>query len=185
MDFLIEKVLVEITTCLNLVSGESLSQAGALIKDSPRIFVFGAGRSGLIMRALGTRLMHFGKTVYVAGEPVTPSIQAGDLLILASGSGRTCTLVTISQKARRQGAKILVFTTNPISPLAEMADQFVAFRAPSIEDVDGGRDLMSMQPMGTLFEQSLLISCDCIILWLMLQTGVSASQMRERHGNLE
>ena len=75
MDDLIEKVLAEITTCLHLVSGESLAQAGALIEDAPRIFVSGAGRSGLIMRALGIRLMHLGKTVHVVGESTTPSIQ--------------------------------------------------------------------------------------------------------------
>ena len=75
------------------------------------------------MRALGTRLMHLGKTVYVVGESTTPSIQAGELLILGSGSGQTSTLLAIAQKAKHQGAKILLFTTNPSSPLANLADQ--------------------------------------------------------------
>jgi len=185
MDYLIETVLAEITTCLHLVSGESLAQAGALIEDAPRIFVSGAGRSGLIMRALSTRLMHLGKTVHVVGESTTPSIQAGELLILGSGSGQTRTLLTIAQKAQSQGANILLFTTNPTSPLANWADQYVFLPAPSLEDVAEVRDVKSMQPMGTLFEQSLLILCDIIILWLMLRTGVSASQMRGRHANLE
>jgi 6-phospho-3-hexuloisomerase len=185
MDVLIEKVLAEIKTCLNLISSENLAQAGELIEAAPRIFVSGAGRSGLIMRALGTRLMHLGKTVFVVGETTTPSIQAGELLILGSGSGQTSTLLVIAQKAQDRGAKILVFTTNPTSPLANRADQYVALPAPSLEDVNGGRDLKSIQPMGTLFEQSLLILCDSIILWLMLRSGVSATQMRVRHANLE
>jgi 6-phospho-3-hexuloisomerase len=185
MDDLIEKVLTEITTCLHLVSGESLAQAGAMIDDAPRIFVCGVGRSGLIMRALGTRLMHLGKTVYVVGESTTPSIQAGELLILGSGSGQTPTLLTIAQKAQSQGANILLFTTNPTSPLTKWVDQYIALPAQSLEDVAEGRDVKSMQPMGTLFEQSLLILCDIIILWLMLRTGVSATQMRGRHANLE
>jgi 6-phospho-3-hexuloisomerase len=185
MDYLIEKVLAEITTCLHLVSGESLAQAGALIENAPRIFVSGAGRSGLIMRALGTRLMHLGKTVHVVGESTTPSIHAGELLVIGSGSGQTLTQLAIAQKAQSQGATILLFTTNPSSPLANCADQYVALPAPSLEDVAEGRDLKSMQPMGTLFEQSLLILCDIIILWLMLRTGVSASQMHVRHANLE
>jgi 6-phospho-3-hexuloisomerase len=185
MDSLIEKVMTEITTCLRLVSSESLAQAGALVEDAPRIFVSGAGRSGLIMRALGTRLMHLGKTVHVVGESTTPSIQAGELLILGSGSGQTSTLLAIAQKAQRQGANILLFTTDATSPLANWADQSVALPAPSLEDVAEGRDLKSVQPMGTLFEQSLLIVCDILILWLMLRTGVSAAQMRVRHANLE
>jgi 6-phospho-3-hexuloisomerase len=185
MDYLIETVLAEITTCLHLVSGESLTKAGAMIEDAPRIFVSGAGRSGLIMRALGTRLMHLGKTIYVVGESTTPSIQAGELLILGSGSGQTPTLLTIAQKARSQGAIILLFTTNPTSPLAKWADQYIALPAPSLEDVAEGRDGKSMQPMGTLFEQSLLVLCDIIVLWIMRRSGVSASQMRMRHANLE
>jgi D-arabinose 5-phosphate isomerase GutQ len=39
--------------------------------------------------------------------------------------------------------------------------------------------------MGTLFEQSLLILCDSLILELMRQTGVSAAHMLVRHANLE
>lgn len=185
MDDLIEKILVEVTTCLHRVTGESLAQAGSLIEDAPRIFVSGAGRSGLIMRALGIRLMHLGKIVHVVGEPTTPSIQAGELLVIGSGSGQTPTQLAIAQKAQSQGAKILVFTTNPSSPLAKLADQYVVLPAPSLDDVVEGRDQKSVQPMGTLFEQSLLILCDSIILWVILRTGVSASQMRERHANLE
>lgn len=185
MDSLIEQTLAEITTCLHLVSSESLAQAGELTEGTHRIFVSGIGRSGLVMRALGTRLMHLGKTVYVVGETTTPSIQAGDLLILGSGSGQTSTLLVISQKAQQEGAKILLFTTNAASPLAKMADQLVVIPAPSLKDIEGGHDLKSVQPMGTLFEQSLLIVCDIIILRLMSRIGVSAARMRERHANLE
>jgi 6-phospho-3-hexuloisomerase len=137
------------------------------------------------MRALGIRLMHLGKTVYVVGESTTPSILANDLLIVGSGSGQTPTQLAIAHKAQSQGAKILVFTTNPNSPLAKAADKHITLPALSLEDDAEGHDLISIQPMGTLFEQSLLIVCDAIILWLMLQTGVSAAQMRLRHANLE
>jgi 6-phospho-3-hexuloisomerase len=185
MDYLIEEVLAEITSCLYLVSGDSLARAGLMIEGAPKIFVSGAGRSGLIMRALGTRLMHLGKSVFVVGESTTPNIQAGELLIVGSGSGQTSTLLAIAQKAKHQDAKILLFTTNPTSSLANWADETVALPAPSLGDVEEGRDLKSMQPMGTLFEQSLLILCDIIILSLMSRTGINASQMRARHANLE
>jgi 6-phospho-3-hexuloisomerase len=185
MDELIEKVISEITTCLHFVSGESLAQAGALIEGAPRIFVCGAGRSGLITRALGTRLMHLEKTVHVVGDPTTPGIQAGDLLVIGSGSGKTPTLLAIAQKAQSQGANFLLFTTKPASPLAQLATQYVVLPAPSLDDAELGRDLNTVQPMGTLFEQSLLILYDVIILWIMRRSGVSASQMRLRHANLE
>ena len=185
IEALIEQVLSEIETSVRLVSTESLDDASGLIAEARRIFIAGAGRSGLVMRALGIRLLHLGKTVYVVGEPTTPSIQATDLLIIGSGSGQTSTLRVIAQKAHNLGAKILLFTTAPDSPLADMADHTVVIPAPSLKDSKEVHTLESVQPMGTLFEQSLLIMCDSLVLMLMEQLDISADQMRERHANLE
>ena len=135
------------------------------------------------MQALGMRLMHLGKTVYVVSETTTPSIAAEDLLILGSGSGQTASLLVIAEQARRLGAKTLLFTTGATSPLAKLADYRVVI--PALKDAEGGRGLISVQPMGSLFEQSLLILCDSLILGLMQQSEVSAEQMFERHANLE
>ncbi len=85
----LEQILAEVAACVRQVPSEDLARAVELMETSPRIFVAGAGRSGLCMRALGMRLMHLGKTVYVVGETTTPSIAAEDLLILGSGSGQT------------------------------------------------------------------------------------------------
>ena len=185
MDLVIEQVLTEVTASVSQISTESLTQAGQLIEDASRIFVAGVGRSGLCMRALGMRLMHLGKTVYVVSETTTPSIVAEELLIIGSGSGQTASLLVIAEQARRQGAKTLLFTTDTTSSLAELADQRVVIPAPSFKDAKGGLGPMSVQPLGTLFEQSLLILCDSLILRLMQRTGVSSAQMFERHANLE
>ena len=137
------------------------------------------------MRALGMRLMHLGKTVYVVSETTTPSIAAKNLLILGSGSGRTAGLQAMARQARSHDAKVLLFTTDATSPMAKLADQLVVIPAPSLGMNGGERDHPSIQPMGTLFEQSLLILCDSLILELMRQTGVSAAHMLGRHANLE
>ena len=180
MESVIEQVLGEVTACVRQVSAESLVRAEVLMETAPRIFVAGAGRSGLCMRALGMRLMHVGKTAYVVGETTTPGITVNDLLIFGSGSGRTTGLLSLAEQARRRRAKILLFTTDAASPLAELADHHIVIPAPSLRAVEG-----SLQPMGSLFEQSLLILCDSLILKLMQRTGVDAAQMLERHANLE
>jgi 6-phospho-3-hexuloisomerase len=185
MNDVIGQVLSEITACVKQVPAASLVQAGGLIESAPRIFVTGAGRSGLCMKAFGMRLMHMGKTVHVAGETTTPAIAEEDLLVVGSGSGRTSSLLAVAGQAQKRGAKILLFTTNPASPLAEMADHRVVISAPSYQAYPGGHNLTSVQPLGTLFEQSMLILCDSLILGLMQRTGVSAVEMLERHANLE
>jgi 6-phospho-3-hexuloisomerase len=184
-EVVVEKVVGEVADCVRQVSAESLTQAQTLIATAPRIFLAGAGRSGLCMKAFGMRLMHLGKTVYMVGEIPTPSIAAGNLLILGSGSGQTASLLVLAEKARRREAKILLFTTEATSPLAALADHQVVIPAPSLMVVAPARTLQSVQPMGTLFEQSLLIVCDSLILRLMQQMGVDAAQMAERHANLE
>ena len=184
-DSAVEQILAEVTACARQVSAESLTQAGALMESSARIFVAGAGRSGLCMKALGMRLMHLGKTVYVVGETTTPSIEAENLLVIGSGSGKTSSLLAMAEQAQRHGAKILLFTTDATSPLAELADHRVIIPAPSLKTSQEIRGLISTQPLGTLFEQSMLILCDSLILGLMQRLGVDAAQMSERHANLE
>jgi len=185
VDIVLEQILAELSTCVRQVAAANLALAAEWMQFYPRIFVAGAGRSSLCMRALGMRLMHLGKTVYVAGETTTPAITETDLLILGSGSGRTVSLLAIAGQARRQNAKILLFTTDSASPLAELADHRVLIPAPSLKNVKGMSGLESVQPMGTLFEQSMLILCDCLILGLMQSMGVTTAQMLARHANLE
>ena len=135
------------------------------------------------MRGFGMRLMHLGKKVFVVGETTTTRISSSDLLILGSGSGKTESLLVIAQKARLQGAKIMLFTTDSASPLAQLAGHIVCIPAPSYKG--SGMGSVSKQPLGNLFEQSLLILCDCLIIKLMQQQKVDVAQMLERHANLE
>ncbi len=91
----------------------------------------------------------------------------------------------MATEAHHLGARILLFTTDPMSRLAELADQRVIIPATSYRVVDESQRHQTMQPLGTLYEQSLFILCDYLILGLMQCTGVNASQMAERHANLE
>lgn len=185
METVIEEILTELTACVRQVSTESLAPIRALIANSARIYVSGAGRSGLCMQALGMRLMQLGKNIHVVGATTTPSIASGDLLILGSGSGQTPSLLVIAEKARCQGAEILLFTTDANSPLAQLADQRVVIPAPSRNMAGDGHDFNSIQPMGTLFEQALLIVGDSLIVGLMQRMAIDAETMRARHANLE
>jgi 6-phospho-3-hexuloisomerase len=47
------------------------------------------------------RFMHLGYTVFIVGETNTPAILEGDLLLVASGSGTTSSVVS-AEKAKSQ-----------------------------------------------------------------------------------
>ncbi|MCX2481089.1 6-phospho-3-hexuloisomerase [Pedobacter sp. MC2016-15] len=152
------------------------------IQQARRIFLIGAGRSGLALRSAAMRLMHLGLTVYVAGETTTPAIAKGDLLIAASGSGTTSTIVKAAEKAAAAGAVIAAISTTTVSPLAELSS-FILL-VPAAQKQDHGKTL-SAQYAGSLFEQAVLLLADAIFQSLWAADGTPAEELWKRHANLE
>lgn len=153
-----------------------------MIEDAGSIFVGGAGRSGLMMKAFAMRLMHIGFSSYVVGETTTPAIMADDLLIAGSGSGRTRLTLALVEAAAARGARTAVITGHEDSPLAETADHCLHLQAP-VTFINGERP--TRQPPGTLFEQCLLAQCDAMILMLMHRRGTTEEYIRRRHTKFE
>lgn len=152
------------------------------IKNAERIFIIGAGRTGLMMKAAAMRLMHLGYTVFVVGETVTPAIGPNDLLFAASGSGTTSTIVKAAEKALAAGAKILAVSTTSESPLAKISHLTCIIPAAQKEDHHGK---ISHQYAGSLFEQSVLLLTDAVIQTLWGEMKTPAEELWKRHANLE
>ena len=62
----------EIEQTLNRTSYREQTALAQAILRANRIFVSGAGRSGLMARCFAMRLMHAGFTVYVVGDTICP-----------------------------------------------------------------------------------------------------------------
>jgi len=178
-------ILRELETCLGAIHPESLDRALEEMSAAKRLFLAGCGRSGLAIRGFAMRLMHMGLNVHVVGETSTPAIHADDCLVIGSGSGRTASLVAMAGKAREIGAKIVLFTIDPKSPIAQRADVVVVIPSPSPKAQTSAPAPNSIQPMGTLFEQSLYLTFDALVVALMRERGVTSDQMFARHANLE
>lgn len=165
------------------IKQEQLDALAKLILQAPKVLAAGAGRSGLMMRALVMRLMHLGIPAYVVGETVTPGFTAGDVLLIGSGSGETASLLAAAQKAKKLGGVIGVITLKPQSSIGLLADYTILLSG-STKDA-GSEQGQSIQPMGSLFEQTLLIVLDSIIMSLMDKQGMDSQAMYTRHANLE
>ena len=61
-------IVEELKTTAELVDPDSVDRLVEMIYRTPVIFLAGAGRSGLMVKAFAMRLMHMGKTAYVAGD---------------------------------------------------------------------------------------------------------------------
>jgi 6-phospho-3-hexuloisomerase len=181
----LKTIVAELGQCLGAVSASEVDRAVTLLDGAPRVFLAGAGRSGLAIRAFAMRLMHLGLNVHLLGDTTTPAFTAADLLVIGSGSGRTASLLASAQKARQLGGKIVLVTIDPGSPIGQLADATVRVPAPSPKATDTAGALRSIQPMGSLFEQSLLLLLDAMIIELMTRRKLTSDTMFERHANLE
>ena len=175
----------ELSECLATVSEEEVGRALEAICRAPRVFLAGAGRSGLASRAFAMRLMHLGKDAFVVGDVTTPAIRKEDLLVVGSGSGRTASLLAAASRARDIGARVLLVTIDPESPIGQIADLTVRIPAPSPKADASVQSAESDQPMGSLFEQSLFLLLDALVVLLMEREGISSDEMFARHANLE
>jgi 6-phospho-3-hexuloisomerase len=162
--------------------GDALSATIEAIDAARRIFVLGAGRSGLALRMTAMRLMHLGLPVHVVGDTTTPAIAAGDLLLTASGSGTTGAIVRAATTARSVGARIATLTTATSSPLAELTDTMIV--VPAADKLDRSGDA-SVQYAGSLFEQAVVLIGDALFHTLWQRSGQSADDLWPRHANLE
>lgn len=150
-----------------------------MLDNAKRVFVSGAGRSGLICRFFAMRLMHSGYDVYVVGEIVTPSIQAGDLLLIISGSGETEQLISFTKKAKQIGADIVLVSAKSDSTIGDLAD--AVFQIGNAEQYGKVKGM----PMGTVFELSTLFFLEATISHVIHEKGIEEEVMRSRHANLE
>jgi len=172
-------IMGKIASVLNATDKTFDARLTRLLDQSKRMFVAGAGRSGLIGRFFAMRLMHGGYQAYIVGEIVTPSIQKGDLLIVISGSGETETMIAYVKKAKQQGAQIALITTKSSSTIGDMADYVFQIGTPE----QYGR-IVGM-PMGTTFELSTLLFLEATISHVIHVKKIPEEQMRTRHANLE
>ena len=171
-----------VVNALRSASASSLDEAATALAAAPRIFVLGAGRSGLALKMTAMRLMHLGLDVNVVGDVTSPAIASGDLLLVASGSGTTGAIVRAAETAQSVGAKILALTTAPESPLGRLAAVTVVIPAAAKQDHAGQ---VSAQYSGGLFEQALLLVGDALFHTLWQASGATAEELWPRHANLE
>jgi len=159
-----------------------------------RVFIMGAGRSGLVAKAFAMRLMHLGMQAFVVGETITPALNADDLMVIFSGSGKTKTIADIADTAHAIGAHICLITSNADSRIAKLATCNVII--PSFRDNVGDDaaefeirqmlgDQRSFAPLGTLFETASMVFADAVISRLMEITKTDETALKGRHANIE
>jgi 6-phospho 3-hexuloisomerase len=176
----IEYIQRKIKDILNQLPHNDIEQIKKLFFKSNRIFVYGAGRSGLVAKAFAIRLVHLGFQTFVIGETITAPVQKGDLVIIISGSGETIPAVMTAEIAQNLNAKVVSITGKKKSEIAKYAD-ITLYISAACNDVERKK----YAPLGTLFEASVWILLDGIIADLLDSKNETEKNMRRRHATLE
>ena len=138
----------------------------------------------------GARLAQLGKNVYVVGMPTAPSIKAGDVLVLSSGSGSTPTLVDFAQTAKDVGAKCVLLSYNKDAAVSKINTATFL-----VSDVDraakdssnpesAGLDAEIYKQIYAYYDYPTNLAFDTILTYIMLKHNMSREQVEAEKANL-
>lgn len=181
---LYRQALDELGHALDRVDDHAVEHACRLIEEADKIVLFGAGREGLMMRALCMRLFHLGLDVSMVGDMTVPHLGAGGLFIASSGPGTLATAGSLMQIVRGAGASVLLLTAQEEAPLLRFAEHSLILPAQTMAD-DQTDTASAVLPMGSLFEGAMFIVFEIMVLKLKEMLGQTAEDMRARHTNIE
>jgi len=169
------QLLERIDQTMDRVDWGDFMKLADMVQSVSRTFVTGAGRSGLVARSFGMRLMHAGLTAFVPGETITPATANGDLLVAISCTGTTGYTEYLARRARGLGATVVVLTAERDSPLARDADMVIVIPATHPDIV----------MRAAVFEHSASLCLDAVFNVLSERFKLDLEEFHKRHANLE
>ncbi len=177
----LEDTAKELAASICSVDDGDVETLADMILGAKRVFIVGAGRTLLMIRALAMSLMQIGLQSAVVGDVTTPAITKSDLLIAASYSGKTRSTDLFISQAKTIGANIALLTAHPDSDMGKKADLVIHISSAS-DDISGKT---SPQFEGNGFEHALVPLGDAVIMNLCRKTDATEQTMLARHANLE
>lgn len=186
MDFKTQSqiLLDEYKAVFDQFDDNQLDEMTKLIDCHERIFFIGVGREGMATKAFAMRLMHMNKEVHWIWDDTAPGVGKGDLLIATSGCGDIGHIHYVCEQAKAAGCDLVIVTGSPSGKTAQMADYTMFIPAAVYKGKD--KVVPSVQPMGNLFEQCLLIIFDILVMKIVDENEeITFEKMSQRHRNVE
>ncbi|HEU12590.1 MAG: SIS domain-containing protein [Thermoplasmata archaeon] len=165
-------ILAQVGDLLNTIDDESIRKSIEMMLNSKKIFIYGAGRSGIIGKSFAMRLVQLGLTAYFIGETITPIVTNEDSVVLISNTGTTKSTLLVAEICKNVGARVIVITSNEGSPLVRYADEKILLKRYTHN---------SLAPLGTIFEDSTLLLLDSLIAQMMQILNQTEEDLKKRH----
>lgn len=179
----VDQTLAELAAVAERIDENQLVALEDHILGARRIVLAGVGREGLATRFFTMRLGHLDFDSTWVWDDTAPDVGPDDLFIMTNGSGEIAHLDAVAEVVVSTGCPLVVVTGVPTGKTAQRAELVVHVPAAVYK---GEGDLVpTHHPMGTLFEQSLVILFDEMVLRLAARKGIDPNQMSGRHRNYE
>lgn len=177
------EIVSEIKQTFENISADEVNALIEAIEKADKVFFVAVGRVLLSLKSFAKRLAHIGVDAHIVGDITEPAITENDFLIVGSGSGESSFPLIIAKKAKSFNATVAHIGSNPNSTMSNYSDYFV--RIPVQTKLGLENETKSVQPMTSLFEQSLLLLGDTICLMMIDNKNIDMPSLWEFHANLE
>ena len=182
MNKLKQQIIQEITDSFANTNDAEIESLINDIDNADKIFIYGLGREKIVLTSFAMRLMHLGYKVHVVGDVTTPALTEKDLLITSSGTGYLSTVDALVYIAKDTDSRIAFLTAFPNEKLPQKANTIIEIKAQTMKSNSVDE---SIQPMGSLFEQTQLLILEYIIVKLIQKHQLKDEDMVLNHTNLE
>ncbi|HEB29820.1 MAG TPA: SIS domain-containing protein [Spirochaetes bacterium] len=171
------------------IGDNTLQDIVSLILDAEQIYVLGIGHSGMFGRILSMKLNHVGLKAFTIFDEINPPFTKNDLLIAISQSGGTATVVTLAEKAKKLGGRVLGVTSNENSALGRISDELLKIDRHaddvSFEGLAPIGDKKNQNLLGVLFGFNIYILFYTLVIELAKKREETPDSINVRHANLQ
>ncbi|KPJ84404.1 MAG: hypothetical protein AMS17_16280 [Spirochaetes bacterium DG_61] len=166
-----------------------LKKVVSVLLKAKKIYVLGIGHSGMFGKIFAMKLNHVGLKAYTVFDEINPPFDKEDVFVAISQSGETSSIVTLVQKAKKLGGRVIGITSASSSMLEKLADSNlkikeyageVKFRALSAIG-----DTKNQNLLGLLFGLSIYILFYTIVIMIAKERGETPDSINLRHANLQ
>ncbi len=171
------------------IGDNTLQDIVSLILDAEQIYVLGIGHSGMFGRILSMKLNHIGLKTFTIFDEINPPFTENDLLIAISQSGGTATVVTLAEKAKKLGGRVLGVTSNENSTLGRISDGLLKINKHAEDVAFEGLapigDKKNQNLLGVLFGFNIYILFYTLVIELAKKREETPDSINVRHANLQ
>lgn len=178
-------VVAEVDRALSSIDPEQVERLRDEILRAKQVFFVGVGRVMLALQGVCKRMSHLGIDAHCVGDVTEPAMTDEDLLIVASGSGRSLFPLGVAKRARAVASRAVIAHIGSAtdSEMRDVADFMV--RIPVRTKAHLPDEIESCQPMTTIFDQCVLLLGDVLAKTIVEERGLDMDVLWRLHANLE